>query len=65
MATSQSLNEAGHGFHASEAEFEQFQELGFFLREEVLGAEELAVLREGVDQAHQKILDVCTIPNQF
>ncbi len=56
MATGQASHHTPVAFHASEAELDQFRDLGFFWREQVLGADELVALREGADRAHQKIL---------
>lgn len=43
--------------HATRAELEQYEELGFFCRESVLPESELAELRAAAERVHQRILD--------
>jgi len=50
-------------YRATKAELEQYEELGFFVRERVFSEEELAELREGAENAHAQILEAARRPD--
>ena len=48
--------------HATQAELEQYEELGFFLRERVFDEGELADIQEGVENVHKQVLEAAARP---
>jgi len=49
-------------YRASEAELKQYDELGFFVRENVFSAEELRDMRAGAENVHAQILEAADLP---
>lgn len=50
-------------YEASPSEFEQYEALGFFVRERVFDEDELAGLREAAENVHKQVLEAADEPN--
>jgi ectoine hydroxylase-related dioxygenase (phytanoyl-CoA dioxygenase family) len=49
-------------YRATEAELKQYDELGFFIRENVFSEEELEAMRAGAENVHAQILEAADLP---
>ncbi|MBW2228903.1 MAG: phytanoyl-CoA dioxygenase family protein [Deltaproteobacteria bacterium] len=50
-------------YEATQAELSQYEELGFFVREQVFSGEELIELRAGAENVHRQILEAADRPD--
>jgi len=49
-------------YRATEAELKQYDELGFFVREDVFSEDEIEAMRSGAENVHEQILDAASRP---
>lgn len=49
-------------YQASEAELKQFDDLGFFIREDVFSEVELGAMRAGAESVHAQVLEAANLP---